>query len=114
MTTRTGAVPLTCEMAEQDDSRADTARRLNAFLAEVERRAFHIARLAVSDREEALDIVQDVMLAFADRYARKPLDQWRPLFYRCLDNRIKDWYRLPLVPAAVGTQSLAGLARSTG
>lgn len=67
--------------------------RMDAFLAEMERRALRMAELAVRDREEALDIVQDVMLAFVRRYARKPDAQWPPLFYRCLENRIRDWYR---------------------
>lgn len=80
-------------MADGDDKAADLRRRLNAFLADVERRALRVAEFSVGHRDDALDIVQDVMLAFADRYARKPEDEWRPLFYRCLENRIRDHYR---------------------
>ena len=66
---------------------------LDGFLASVERRALRMAELAVGDTDEALDIVQDVMIAFVRRYRRKPADQWPPLFYRSLENRIRDWYR---------------------
>jgi len=66
---------------------------LNRFLTEVECQALKMATLAVRDREEAFDIVQDVMLAFVRRYSNKPQDQWPPLFFRCVNNRIKDWFR---------------------
>lgn len=80
-------------MRDEDDGKAALGREMDAFLGDVSTRALRMAELAVRDREEALDIVQDVMLAFARRYGRKPRDQWPPLFYRCLENRIRDWYR---------------------
>lgn len=72
---------------------AERRQRLDRFLQSVERRAFKIARLRTSDTEEALDIVQDVMLAFVRRYQGKPEGEWPPLFFRALNNRITDWYR---------------------
>lgn len=66
---------------------------LDGFLRDVERRALVIAELATRDREEALDIVQDSMLAFVDRYANHDADEWAPLFHRVLQNRIRDWHR---------------------
>ncbi len=72
---------------------AETARRLDRFLADVERRAFRIAELATHSRDEALDIVQDAMLKLVQRYAQRPAEEWPPLFYRILHNRINDWHR---------------------
>lgn len=66
---------------------------LDRFLAGVERRAFQIARMAVRDQDEALDIVQDAMLKLARSYGSRPSEEWPPLFYRILNNRIHDWQR---------------------
>ncbi len=72
---------------------ADTARQLNTFLAQVERRAFRIAEIATRNPDAALDIVQDAMLKLVQKYARRQPDEWPPLFYRILNNRINDWHR---------------------
>lgn len=77
----------------QGEATLDTTDALNRFLAGVERRAFRMARLATSDDEEALDVVQDAMLGFVRNYARKPEDEWPPLFHRTLQSRIVDWHR---------------------
>ncbi len=66
---------------------------LEPFLARIEKRALIMAEMATSSREDALDLVQDSMIAFAKNYAHKPTAQWPPLFYRILQNRIRDWYR---------------------
>ena len=71
----------------------DSTDMLNLFLAGVERRAFRMAWLATSDDDEALDLVQDAMLAFVSRYGGKPEGEWAPLFHRTLQNRIVDWHR---------------------
>jgi RNA polymerase sigma-70 factor (ECF subfamily) len=68
-------------------------RALDSFLAGVERRAFVMAELATRNREEALDLVQDAMLAFVASYGKKPQAEWAPLFHRVLQNRIRDWGR---------------------
>lgn len=74
-------------------SKHDDNLTLSRFLADVEKRAFRMAHFATGDKEEALDIVQDTMMSLVKRYANKEPDQWRPLFYRILNNRIKDHYR---------------------
>jgi RNA polymerase sigma-70 factor, ECF subfamily len=66
---------------------------MNTFLAEVERRAFHMARFAVGDTEDALDIVQDAMMMLVRSYRARPREEWRPLFFRILQNRIGDHHR---------------------
>ncbi len=67
--------------------------RLNRFLESVERQAFLMGRYATGNEQDALDIVQDVMVAFVRRYGNKPEDQWRPLFFRAIQNRITDFHR---------------------
>jgi RNA polymerase sigma-70 factor (ECF subfamily) len=75
----------------------DHVRTLDQFLASVERRAFQIAKFGVRDSEDALDIVQDAMLQLARRYGAYPSEQWKPLFYRILQNRIRDCQRRRMV-----------------
>ena len=71
----------------------DQARALDRFLADVEQRALRIAEIAVRDRDDALDIVQDAMIQLARRYSARPTDEWKAIFYRILRNRIYDWQR---------------------
>jgi len=85
------------EGAIAEEQSLDQARTLDRFLAGVEKRAFQIARMAVRDAEDALDIVQDAMLQLARRYADRPSEQWKPLFYRILQNRIRDCQRRRMV-----------------
>ena len=69
------------------------ARELDKFLAEIERRAFRMAEIALRDPDDALDAVQDAMLKLARSYAKRPSAEWRPLFYRILENGIRDLQR---------------------
>ncbi|MFI4889875.1 MAG: RNA polymerase sigma factor [Steroidobacterales bacterium] len=71
----------------------DQTRELDKFLAEVERRAFRMAQIALRDVDDALDVVQDAMLKLARSYGAKPAAEWRPLFYRILENGIRDLQR---------------------
>src|SRR6204780_3001384 len=79
---------------ELTDSEAKTrSRALNQFLAGVELKAFKIAQAALRHEDDALDAVQDAMLQLARAYADRPAEEWRPLFYRILENRIRDMQR---------------------
>jgi RNA polymerase sigma-70 factor (ECF subfamily) len=71
----------------------DQTRELEKFLAEIERRAFRMAQVALRDPDDALDVVQDAMLKLARNYASRPSAEWRPLFYRILENGIRDLQR---------------------
>jgi RNA polymerase sigma-70 factor (ECF subfamily) len=74
------------------DARSN-ARALNDFLAGVELRAFKMAVLALRHEDDALDAVQDAMLQLAKAYGARPANEWKPLFYRILENRIRDVQR---------------------
>jgi RNA polymerase sigma-70 factor, ECF subfamily len=78
-----------------------TVQALNGFLAGIERRAYRMAQIALRHEEDALDAVQDAMLQLARRYARRPSEEWRPLFYRILENRIRDLQRRRAVRSRV-------------
>jgi len=84
-----------------EDTALETATTLDRFLASVERRAFRIAQMAVRDRDDALDIVQGAMLRLARSYARRPSEEWKPLFYRILYNGIRDWQRRKTVRSRI-------------
>jgi RNA polymerase sigma-70 factor (ECF subfamily) len=69
------------------------SQELEKFLADIERRAFRMAQVALRDTDDALDVVQDAMLKLTKNYASKPSSEWRPLFYRILENGIRDLQR---------------------
>ncbi|MEM8501049.1 MAG: RNA polymerase sigma factor [Pseudomonadota bacterium] len=68
-------------------------REMDQFLAGQERRAFNMALMATSNRDDALEIVQDSMFKLVQKYSQKEPADWGPLFTRILQNRIKNWYR---------------------
>lgn len=59
----------------------------------MERKAFHFARVATGNEDDALEIVQDSMLKLVQRYAENEAAEWPALFHRILQSRIRDWYR---------------------
>ena len=76
-----------------DPEEQTQTRALNQFLAGVELKAFKIAQAALRHEDDALDAVQDAMLQLARAYAKRPPEEWKPLFYRILENRIRDMQR---------------------
>lgn len=79
--------------AERETRGVDQSQALERFLAGIERRAYRIARMAVRNDDDALDIVQEAMIRLARHYGARPTEEWRPLFYRILNNGIRDCMR---------------------
>jgi RNA polymerase sigma-70 factor (ECF subfamily) len=75
------------------ESTQHSSRALESFLADVEARAFRIAQIALRDEDDALDAVQDAMLRLVRSYSSRPAQEWRPLFYRILENCVRDMQR---------------------
>jgi RNA polymerase sigma-70 factor, ECF subfamily len=83
------------------ESTQQEIRPLESFLATVERKAFRIAQIALRHEDDALDAVQEAMLRLVRNYARRPAAEWPPLFYRILENCVRDVQRRRTVRARV-------------
>jgi len=95
---RFGTLSATCMVWDDPAPASEGAvleqtRELDKFLSEIERRAFRMAQIALRDPDDALDVVQDAMMKLARSYATRPSAEWRPLFYRILQNGVRDLQR---------------------
>ena len=74
--------------------KCDTAPlHMDLFLAQIEKKAYTMVKMSVGGHADAIDLLQDSMFKLAVKYADKPSQEWKPLFYRILHNRINDWHR---------------------
>lgn len=71
---------------------AEAPASLDAFLAGIGARAFRFAELALRQRDDALDAVQDAMTRML-AYRQRPATEWPPLFWRILRTRVVDLQR---------------------
>ena len=66
---------------------------MEEFLKSVEKKAFKMIQIATGQTDDSLDLLQDCMMAFVRKYSDKSKSEWKPLFYRVVQNRIRDWDR---------------------
>lgn len=65
---------------------------LEVFLADNGTRAFRFAEVALRNREDALDAVQEAMVKMLG-YRSRPPGEWKPLFWSILRRKIVDLQR---------------------
>ncbi|PIE41182.1 MAG: RNA polymerase sigma factor [Gammaproteobacteria bacterium] len=68
-------------------------KALEHFLIGVQKRGFQMARIATGCDQDALDIVQDAMMALVKNYGDRDANDWHGLFFKILQTRIYDYYR---------------------
>ncbi len=68
-------------------------QQLDSFLAAHETSAYKMAFAMTNNRDDALELVQDSMLKLVQKYRLKPPAEWRLLFFRILQNCIRDFHR---------------------
>lgn len=85
------AIPLTMADVTLDVKTPDVS--MAVFLQEIEKKAYHLALLAVGCHADALDLLQDTMIKLVTKYQNRPSNEWKPLFYKILKNKIRDWHR---------------------
>ncbi|NNC55400.1 MAG: RNA polymerase sigma factor [Pseudomonadales bacterium] len=76
-----------------DQGLQEELKQLDAFLADVQGRAFRMAMASLRERDDALDAVQEAMFKLVEKYRNKPAGEWAPLFYKILYSRITDIQR---------------------
>ncbi|MBL4659341.1 MAG: sigma-70 family RNA polymerase sigma factor [Alcanivoracaceae bacterium] len=84
---------ITAPMTQVHVKSMDLTEQLNLFFIEHEKKAYTIAFMSLKNQDDALDVVQDVMIKFIEKYKNKKTSLWAALFYRMIQNRITDFHR---------------------
>jgi RNA polymerase sigma-70 factor, ECF subfamily len=69
-------------------------QRLKLFMQEVTGRALVMMESATQGQHGmAMDLVQEAFISLHKSYSDRPNDEWYPLFYTILNNKLQDWRR---------------------
>ena len=69
-------------------------QRLKLFMQEVTGRALVMMESATQGQHGiAMDLVQEAFISLHKSYSDRPNDEWYPLFYTILTNKLQDWRR---------------------
>ncbi|WP_199610981.1 RNA polymerase sigma factor [Flocculibacter collagenilyticus] len=63
------------------------------FLSYIEKKAYRFAEFATGGHADAIDLLQDSMIKLVTKYQDKPATEWKALFYKILQNKVRDWHR---------------------
>ncbi len=86
-------LPISSVISRQGTDDIQLRNELDGFFREVQPRAFRMLQFALHNEQLSLDLLQDAMLAFVRRYSQRPAEQRAPLFYRMVQNRLRDHFR---------------------
>ena len=76
------------------DSTLNLEKRLQLFMQEVSGRALVMMDNACQGQQDiAMDLVQEAFIALHQHYGHKSSQEWYPLFYTILNNKLTDWRR---------------------
>ena len=80
--------------AESDTQLGTLEQRLRFFMQDVTGRALVMMESATQGQQGiAMDLVQEAFISLHKSYADKNLEEWYPLFYTILNNKLQDWRR---------------------
>lgn len=80
--------------SRRDSSKSDMRdTKIEDFLKDASVRAFNICVVSCNNKDDAHDIVQNSMCKLVEKYKHNPSNQWKPLFYTILRNKLNDYYR---------------------
>lgn len=77
--------------------KSTTEQRLKFFMQEVTSRALVMMESATQGQQGiAMDLVQEAFISLHKAYKDKSTEEWYPLFYTILNNKLHDWRRKEL------------------
>lgn len=81
--------------SEHDRTQTGTVeQRLKHFMRDVTGRALVMMENATQGQQGiAMDLVQEAFISLHKSYADKSIEEWYPLFYTILNNKLQDWRR---------------------
>ena len=79
---------------ESSTDQSTVEKRLRFFMQDVTGRALVMMESATQGQQGiAMDLVQEAFISLHKSYAEKNTEEWYPLFYTILNNKLQDWRR---------------------
>ena len=87
-------VPKQSKTSSMSTETSTVEQRLKFFMQDVTGRALVMMESATQGQHGiAMDLVQEAFISLHKSYAEKNTDEWYPLFYTILNNKLQDWRR---------------------
>ncbi|MQW91770.1 RNA polymerase sigma factor [Acinetobacter wanghuae] len=86
--------PKRLESQDMSTLKSTAESRLKNFMQEVTGRALVMMESATQGQQGiAMDLVQEAFISLHKSYSDKSTEEWYPLFYTILNNKLQDWRR---------------------